>query len=104
MPPDNLRNRLIAALMEEEAYPRENNPLSQSTPEENLASFQATSSNYGGSNLVQNEIQTSSNQPIILNRTTHPLGVVPRPASNNYNHNNSQVEQLSEPNSDSFVA
>ena len=29
MPPtDNLRNRLIAALMDDEAYPRENNPLS----------------------------------------------------------------------------
>lgn len=88
--------------MEEEAYPRENNPLSQSSPDENLTSFQANTSNYGGSNLVSNELQNSSNQPIILNRTTHPLGVVPRPASN-YNHNSSQVQQLSQPNTDSFV-
>ena len=65
---DNLRLRLIQAM---EAYPRENNRLSQSTPE-NSASLQGASSHLYGSVASASLVIP----PIVLRRTTHPSGVV----------------------------
>lgn len=75
-----------------QSYPRENNLLSQSTPENLNNSFQGNSSNFNGSvenkNWAQpggrgmNEIPAQANPPIVLKKTTHPSGVVPRPSGN----------------------
>jgi len=89
MPRDNLRLRLIRAM---ESYPREHSRHSPSTPE-NSQSLQGASSHHLFGSVFSQQV---SQQPIILRRTTHPSGVVPRPA-------NVLEQPLGSANGNSFV-